>query len=157
MWVLEGLSLAQVEELVGSRSQPGDVDAFMEQYRAMAPHLRAIAVTLLLLGFLPGLAYLVLGFAVRSGRRWASVTAFVLTGTQALVLGLIFLLNLLGALLSGSAGAVAAAVMIWGALAGLLAYTAWTLLGVVRGRGAAVSPAPTWPGSVGGREPWDRW
>lgn len=134
------------------KSQTGDVNAFMKQYRQAAPYLRALAATFLILGFLPGLAYLLLGFPVQRGRRPAAVAAFVLTGTQAIVVALIFLLNLLGGLVSGNPGGITAAVLIWGSLTGLLIYTAWTLLRVVRERAA-----PAWARPTDGREPWDRW
>lgn len=151
MWMFDSFTPAEVEQIL-RKSQTGDVNTFMEQYRQVAPHLRAIAVMLLLLGFLPGLAYLYLGFPVQRGRRSAAVAAFVLTGTQTLVVTLICLLNLLAALMTGNPGGATMTVLIWGSLAGLLAYTAWTLLRVVRSRAA---PAGTDPPD--GREPWDRW
>jgi hypothetical protein len=151
MWVLDGFSPEEVERFL-RRSQAEDVDALMNQYHQIAPYLGALAMTLLVLGFLPGLAYLLLGFPVRRGRRPATVIAFVLIGMQTLVVGLMCLLNLLGALIAGNPGGATMAVLMWGSLLALLIYTAWWLLQALRGH-----PAPLTADPPDGREPWDRW
>lgn len=74
-----------------------------EQFRQLIeiyPLLGPMAVGALILGFIPGVIYLFAGFGVRSGHRTATVVALALGITQSLVLGLLFLNNVLGSIMA---------------------------------------------------------
>lgn len=141
--------MSKVERWLKASGAP-NAEALLQQFGQLAPHLPTIAATLAVLGFLPGVAYLILGFPVRRGRRAPAITAFVLSGTQTLVAGLMLVGGLLAAMIAASPLDMTLVVLTWGSLTGLLTYTAWRLLRVIRGN----ATSPNRITSI--HEPWDQ-
>lgn len=73
-----------------------------DQADQIHPLLPAFAVSMLVLGFLPGVAYLLLGFGVRKAKPAAINFAQMIALTQGIVLAVFFLLLLAGAVQTGS-------------------------------------------------------
>jgi len=88
---------SQFQELVDQGQMSPDQ---FNEFIAMQPMCGPAAIVLFVLGFLPGLAYLVAGFAVRQGKAIPSTIIIVLAATQFLVFGVIFAFNLMGAVLT---------------------------------------------------------
>ncbi len=94
----------------------------IELFLEIRPLLIPLALGVLVLGFVPGLAYAVLGFAVRTGRRWAINTALVLSATQLLVAGVLCAFAILGAIVTLDPVAVTVSVLFYGSPTLLLAF-----------------------------------
>jgi hypothetical protein len=126
---------AQMEE---ARWPPGTV---AQAY----PMLWGVGVMALVLGFLPGAAYVILAFGVRRGRAAEIGLALLLTTTQLVVGGVILLASALEAILHGQPGSMTMSVVLLGTPLAVLGLTARWLHAA---RGSAAGPKP-------GREPWD--
>ncbi len=110
---------------VMSRFTAGDFEQALtpeqlSQYSEVQPMLKPAAVTFLVLGFIPGLVYVLLGFKVRNGNRRATTTALILAMTQGLVFGVLFLSSVLHAVGQGDPAALTINVLTLGSLLGLL-------------------------------------
>ena len=93
-----------------------------EQLAGVYPLLGDAAMTGFVLGFLPGLAYLALGFAVRVGRGFSTEVAMVLAATQLVVFGTVFVSNLVVAVTGHSPSAATVNILTLGSLLALLGY-----------------------------------
>ncbi len=69
-----------------------------EQFSNIRPMLGAAVVTVGVLGFVPGVAYVILGFGVRRGHTAATRVVLVLATTQVIVFGTVFVHNVLTAI-----------------------------------------------------------
>lgn len=115
--VFGAMAWSEIETTFAAQDMPGDV---VEMYRSIHPHAGKLALGLSLIGVLPGLAYLVLGFLVRAGGARAALVASVLLLTQAVVVGLYGALSVFGALTTGQPGMVTMMVLMYGTSAALL-------------------------------------
>ena len=86
-----------------------------------------LAVLFLVVGFLPGLAYALLGFGVRKGRPISTNTALLLAITQTIVFGVIFAVNVAGAVMSENLPALTANFIGFGSLLMVLGFTIFWL------------------------------
>ena len=115
----------QFKELVDQGQMSPDQ---FNEFIAMQPMCGPAAMVLFVLGFLPGLAYLVAGFAVRQGKAIASTITIVLVATQFIVFGVIFALNLIGAVLTHNPIALTFNALTLGSLVVLLGLAIRSLL-----------------------------
>ena len=86
------------------------------------PFLGTMAWMFFLLGFLPGLVYLALGFVVRRGRGLAIDVALFLAVTQCIVFGLLLLRNMAAAFVHASPVSLTVNVLTVGSLLALLIH-----------------------------------
>lgn len=94
----------------------------LEQFSKFHPMLGHVAITLFVLGVVPGIVYLMLGFAVRTGSTIATGTALVLAITQSIVLGTIFIHNVLTAVLAHDPVMLTVNALTLGSLLALLGF-----------------------------------
>jgi len=121
------------------------------QLRAM---LWAVVVLVTLFMVAPGVVLLLLGFYVRRGKRWASLTAAIILFSQAALMGLLLMLDLLGALSTGQVLAVVVHLAVLGPLTWLLVWAGLAAVRVWRlGERAFLPPEDSWnsPSAVA---PW---
>lgn len=85
--------------------------------------ITATCIGIVVLGVLPGAAYLVLGFFVRLGKRGAMAMAQALLLMQCILLGLFTIGGIYNALMMGDPTAMTMVVLIFGSMVGLLGYT----------------------------------
>lgn len=91
-------SMAIVSVMPGDLLQEAADAQTYEQVMQLRPMLGFWAVTVFVLGFVPAVAYLILGFAVRTGRDAATTTALVLALTQFIVFGVLMIGNTVSAI-----------------------------------------------------------
>ncbi len=87
--------------------------AMLEQIHPMMPMAAAGAFVL---GVLPGLALIVLGFGVRDGRRSAIMACLAIAGVQAVLLALVLIANMVGALIQGDPAALFSNLIVLGGI-----------------------------------------
>jgi len=117
------------EDLLAEMQKQGHDTTPFEQ---MGPEFFAIlAGTLFFLGFLPGVAYLVLGFFVHKGNQRVMEFTLLLLLTQALVIGLVFLTGAAGSLFALDPIALTSNVLLFGTPFAVLCVT---ILQVYRAR-----------------------
>lgn len=100
---------------------PGN-DTLVRQFEQVHPALPVMAVMLLVLGFLPGLAYLVLAFGVRRGRRHPMLFAQLLLITQLIVFGVLFAHAAIVAVMNRDPLQLTVAILVLGTGIALLAF-----------------------------------
>ena len=93
--------------------------------------LLPVAMLFALLGTVPGLAYLVLGFPVRSGRRWPIFLALLLVVTQSVALGVALIGGTIQAVRVGQPPLLTLNVLVFGSPIAFLIYTARHLHGAL--------------------------
>ncbi len=103
---------------------PSEIRMFEQIY----PLLPALAVTLLVCGAIPGVAYLILGFGVRAGHPTSMATALVLAVTQAIVLGVLLAAQLLGSIVAADPAAFTSGVLVLGTPVALLGAGIYRLI-----------------------------
>lgn len=97
-----GMTMLPTSEIMSQI--PADMpnrDQIQQLLPVMAVVMGIVAVVFLLI---PGIVLAILGFPIRAGGRPSAITAMIILGIQALVLGLITLMNLLGVIISRSLG-----------------------------------------------------
>lgn len=129
----------------------------IEAIEPLIPYLGMIAFGVFTLCLVPGVAYILLGFAVRNGRRSLTMLALLMAATQTLVLGLYLAMSVLSGLLEGLLVYVSIFVITFGSLFVVLLFTCirlWRALEATRYgtgyRASAIESATYDP-----REPWD--
>ena len=113
------ISTVPLEEL-RKMGDPAQIDQIAQIY----PMLGAIAVVMFIFGFLPAIAYLILGFGVRAGKPLSITVTLVLAMTQCTVFGVLFINNTLASVQRGDPATLMLNVVTLGSLVGLLGYTA---------------------------------
>lgn len=107
------------------QENPAAAEITVEQLRAiMLPG----AIVFLVLGFLPGVAYLILGFFVRQGKTIAINFALLLLITQIIVFGIMMLAAVAQALIAGNPVQFTSNLLILGTLLAMLVATMRWLL-----------------------------
>jgi len=101
----------------------------------------AMAACSMLSGVLPGLAMVGLGFPVRSGKRWAVGTSIGVVLLLMISLGVIFVLILLGSLISGAIVSNLLTLLVLGGLLATLGRLAWLLVELYRSEPGAATEA----------------
>lgn len=96
------------------------------------PYMVPLAVLGLLLGFFPGLAYIVLGFPVRAGLRAPTLGAAVLTLVQAAAQSVGLVLVVAGAAMTGDPVALGLGLLGGGAMLGAQGVLAYWLIRLLR-------------------------
>ena len=91
-----------------------------KQMIELQPFLDTLGWMVFLLGFLPGMVYLALGFAVRRGHGLAIDVALLLAVTQCIVFGLFLLRNMAAAIEQASPASLTINVLTVGSLLALL-------------------------------------
>lgn len=120
MAVLASLPPEQFEEFADQAS--------IEHLTLHQPVFVEVAVTLFVLGVLPGVAYLLLGYPVRQENSLGITAALVLAMTQCMVFGLLLLRNLVATLIEHDPAATTLQILTLGSLLLLLgcgAYRLW--------------------------------
>lgn len=98
--------------------------------------LGVMALMMVALGVLPGVAYLIAGFGVRAGRSGATNIALYVAITQVIIFGLLALNGVVGAVQAGDPKALTMVVLPFGTLLALLGFTIRDLIRALRlGRG----------------------
>ena len=97
--------------------------AQFEMIRQAHPMLRTVAITTFVLGFVPGVAYLILGFGIKAGQPLPMTIALVLTMMQCIVFGILLINNILSATQVGHPLGVTVNIVTLGSLVGILGYT----------------------------------
>lgn len=120
-------------------------DQQLDQLRAIWGYMPAIAVMMALIGPLPGLLYLLLGFALRAARRWANSLALVIAALHGGVLLVMLLLNLVGYLGQGDISSGLLTALVWGLP---LALILWMIRALWHARDAQAHDSHL--------EPWNR-
>jgi len=105
-----------------------------DQLAQLYPLLWPMAILVFVIGFLPGLIYLIAGFGVRSGRALPTNLALLLTITQAIVWGVLFLSGVFQAVRMGSPTNLTVNVLTFGSFLALLGFTIHWLLRAKRAR-----------------------
>ncbi len=140
--------IAEMQET--STMDPAMVEAAM-QFKSMAmPFSAALA----LFGFIPGVAYIVLGFYVRRGRATAVNFSLLMIVTQGIVVGVLLMAGVLASIQQMSPGVLTAYVLLLGTPMALLVFAGLSLM---RSRALLAEGAQDPEG--GDRddlEPWDR-
>jgi len=125
--------------------QPPDT---VEQLMQFHPAFSIMAATVFFLGALPGVTYIVLGFLVRRGRSGAINFAALILITQAIVVGVLLLANVVAGVMEMNPAFVTVNILVFGTPLAILAYVVISLL---RARRAVLQPDP-----YDEHEPWDR-
>lgn len=123
-------------EKVQSLVKTAEERAILEQIH---PVMSFAVAGFFVLGVLPGLALIFLGFGVREGRRTAIVASLAICGVQASLLALVLIANLLAAVIQGEPTALFSNLIVLGGI--LLAQ-----LACVRS---------LWDARAGGSSQWD--
>jgi len=110
------MSIIPIEEL--QITDPAQFEVISKVYSMSG----AVAAMIFFLGFAPAVAYLAMGFAVRAGRKLAIDASTLLAITQAIVFGLIFVVNVAAGLVQGSPAAITGTVLTFGTPLVLLVY-----------------------------------
>ncbi len=132
----------RLHELVRGQNLPE------EQLTLLQPWLMAaFALCCLLLGFIPGVAYVLLGFGIHRGKRLAFESTQMLLLTQAIVLGIFLLLGVSQALAAGSPRHVTLNIVVLGTPLALL------ITGI---RWVAAAKRQLAYQTHAGQEPWDQ-
>lgn len=118
-------------------------DQQLDQLRQMWGYMPAVAGLMALVGPLPGLLYLLLGFPVRALKRWAANAAMVVGALHGGVLLVMLLLNLVGYLGHGDMSYGLFSTVMWGLP---LALVIWMVRGLWHARDAQAH---------GDVEPWN--
>lgn len=92
------------------------------------PRFTPMVVTVAILGLLPAILYLVLGFFIRAGGSIAVMIALLITTTQATVIGLLLLGGLLGAATSGQPAVATLNILLFGSLLLLIGFAIYWLM-----------------------------
>jgi hypothetical protein len=123
-------------EKVQSLVKTAEERAILEQIH---PMMFFAAAGFFVLGVLPGLALIFLGFGVREGRRTAIMASLAICSVQASLLALVLIANLLAAVIQGEPSALFSNLIVLGGI--MLAQ-----LGCVRS---------LWDARAGGSSQWD--
>ena len=113
LWRWSRLSLPQLAVALDGRFQ---ADELARLHYWLGPTALMVCV----LGFVPGLGYLVLGVSIWTGRAQATLAAAVLGLTQVIVLSCLLLAQVAGAMSCGDPVALSGAVVLLGTPLGLL-------------------------------------
>jgi len=108
-----------------------------------------LAVAVVLLGLIPSVALLLLGFAVRQRKRWAIIAALVIIGVQTLICGGLLFFSLVGGLISGDPVGVLFSLLVFGGVTTLLIFALRSLRRTMSMQQAAPVVRSD------GTEPWD--
>lgn len=121
--------LCSVATLALAILQPAEVMSQFpsEQIEALRIGLWLMPVCMSVFFILPGIALLVLGFGVRAGKRGSIVAAVSIVWTQAGLLGILLMLNLIGAGVSGDLLGLLINFVVFGAILALFVTTALKL------------------------------
>ncbi len=126
--VYSAMPLSMIQQAMAGQPQQ-----MRDQFEQVHPYFLHLAAGALILGFFPGLLLVLLGFAVRSGHRGATIVALVLAITQALVVAVLLLNAVIGGLMVGDPMSVTLAVLVVGSPLALLALAIRWLLAAMRG------------------------
>lgn len=114
------------DQLRQAADQGGLADYQLDLFIRMQPLFVTWAITLLVLGFVPGVVYLIAGFCVRKGGSFATGAALLLASTQCIVLGARFMSQAMGAVQAHNPGALTVLTLTLGSLVTLLGFgTYW--------------------------------
>jgi hypothetical protein len=117
-----------------------------EQLSQIYPLLLPMAVVVFVLGFLPGVVYLITGFWVRRAHPTGIGLALLLVFTQLIVVGVVLLLDIAAAVVNRDPAAITVNTLTLGSYLAILIFTIRWLL---RARGTAGHSNPESP------EPWN--
>lgn len=126
-----------------SEKQPESVEVITTMYPLFWP----MAGLILVMGFIPGVAYIVAGFGVRKNNSTATYVAMLLAITQTIVLGVLVLSNIVVALSKGDLCSVTFNIIVMGTMLAMIGYTALLLYRTRRG------DVSTWQDQS--TDPWD--
>lgn len=116
-----------------------------EMIAQVYPLLWPMAILVFVLGFLPGVAYLLTGFGVRAGRRPPTMIALLLVTTQTIVWGVLFLTSVFQSLRAGSPTDLTVQFLTLGSYLTLLGFTlVWLLRARQAGRGDQQESSEPW-------------
>lgn len=181
-WLLAGLELLlfgccavsffSASGLTGDeilRAFPPQQASQFEAHKDTLPQFaQAMAIATSLLGFLPALVLLIVGFLVRQGSISAMYLGLLLTAMQAIMVAMVLALNVLGGLMQGALVAVTVNILVLGSAECLILLNIrwlWRSIEFHRSllRGEMMSwpgqaagmgiPTPLWPGEVGTMTP----
>ncbi|MCX5658717.1 MAG: hypothetical protein NTW19_03220 [Planctomycetota bacterium] len=102
---------------------------------AAHPFLIPVAVGVLLVGFFPGVAYIVLGFPVRAGLRGPTIAALAVSASQAAVMAMGVFVMVLGSLAAGDMGSLATSAAMGGGMLVALGVLVVLLVTILRAPG----------------------
>ena len=122
--VLASLSPQQLEQAMATSQVTSEQMTEIMSIQSLAT---AIAVTMLILGLAPALAYLGLGFLVRRGSRVAIGLTLLLAAMQSIVFAILAAISLLQALLAADPVAITVYVLLYGTGLVLLGFTIYWL------------------------------
>lgn len=124
-----GVFAALPESVIRNALPPGQITEEQLQTLLEAKGMAvAIALTLFVLGVIPAIAYVVLGFFVRLSKPGAIGTALLLTITQCIVLGVLFLQGVVMAVMQHNPSQFTADCLTFGTVLVLLGYAVKWLL-----------------------------
>jgi hypothetical protein len=112
--MLGTVSLEELERVAGQPMPP--------QFTQVQPMLAYVAIAVLVMGFVPGVIYLVLGFGIRRGKLLPIRLAMVLAITQSIVLACLLLWDLAQAITAGNPMALTVSVLLMGTPLALLGF-----------------------------------
>lgn len=148
------IAIIPIDEVASQGAISADHMRAWEQFK---PHSLMLATTTFVLGCVPGVCYLLLGFGVRRGQRGMTIASLILAMTQAIVCGLVLLLSLIEGFRRGEPLAITIPVLTFGTLLGLLVFLCVWLFRALRVT-AYTGYGPTDPRLVehyDPRNPWD--
>lgn len=125
--VMAVMPLTQLQEIYAGQPQSFELIAKMH------PRFWPMAGLMLVMGFIPGVAYIIAGFGVRKNNGTATYVAMLLAITQTIVLGVLVLNNIAVALTQGDLCQVTFNVVVMGTMLGMIGYTALLLYRTRRG------------------------
>jgi len=96
--------------------------ATFDQFTRAMPLFLPVAITVFVLGFVPGVVYLIAGFGVKAGKPPATSLALVLMTTQSIVLGVLLLNAVVAAVASHRPADLTLGVLTHGSLLVLLGF-----------------------------------
>jgi len=117
--------LNKLEEILADHPMRENID--LEQGYKM---LWMVAVLFIVLGLMPGIAYLALGFAVKARKAALTNFALMLLMTQSIVWGLILVINVGSGFVNGSPAEVTLSVLTLGTLVVLIVVAIRTILSI---------------------------
>ncbi len=132
-----GYGILAVVPLEQLKQMPNMNPTTASQLDHIHPWAGAAALALFLLGFCPGVAYLILGFFVKKQRPGPLLASLILVFAQTLVLGVVGLLSILGAVMQGDPMALTICLIFFGTPLLLQGFTIYYLFAAKSGRPAA--------------------
>ncbi|MDX1682153.1 MAG: hypothetical protein R3336_03435 [Phycisphaeraceae bacterium] len=113
-----------------------------EQFKLIQQIAPLVAVAVVVMGVLPGLIYVGLGFAVKAQKTWAVVTGLIFAIGQAFMLGLMLLYSLVNAVMMMDPVSFTLNVIVIGSPLALLVFLAYWLMKAFSGPSAQPQANP---------------